>query len=150
MSDYIDKEVKKIMEADGYPYPLNAAMATSWIMGNFKGINLKVLDVSEKSSLSDYFVIPSAVNIIQATSITSEIKRCFKNYDIKLISEEASEASGWILLDLGEVIVHVFLEGSRELYDIEGLWHEAKSIDIPQEYYFSSVEIPVAEDLDYF
>ena len=79
MSDsYIQKHVDQIMEEKSEQFPLNMAMASAWILGNLKGINLKVLDVTESSPLVDYFVLASATNTTQAQSMADEVVRQMK------------------------------------------------------------------------
>ncbi len=140
-SEYINREVEKIISNKDYKFPQNLAMTSAWILANFKGINLKVLDVHEQSTLADYFVIGSATNITQAKAMADEILRQFKKHGYKSISKEGLNDTDWILLDLGDVIVHIFLETSRFVYNLDELWAEAKSIEIPQSYYFSSPEV---------
>ena len=63
--DYVTKEVAAIITDKHYEAPLNLAMASAWIMGNFKGLNLKVLDLRKVSGISDFFVIGSASKIFK-------------------------------------------------------------------------------------
>lgn len=129
------------MNDSSYEYPKNMAMASAWILGNLKGVNLKVLDVSSTSSLSDYFVICSATNPTQAQSMGQEVLTQLKRHDHQALSKEGWSAdSDWMLLDMGDIIVHIFLETSRNVYDLDNLWTEAKTVEIPQEYYFSDEE----------
>ena len=67
--EYIEKHVNEIMGDKSITFPKTMAMASAWILGNLKGVNLKVLDVSRSSSLSDYFVLCSASNLTQAQSM---------------------------------------------------------------------------------
>ena len=74
-------------------------MASAWIMGNFKGINLKVLDMQEKSSIADFFVLGSAGNPTQAAAMAEEITFQFRNMGIEAISREGlKHSTDWILL----------------------------------------------------
>lgn len=139
-NSYISTEVKKILNSESYPPPQNVAMASAWIMGNLKGINLKVLDVSKKSSLADFFVIGSATNPIQAKSMANEILVQMKKNQVGPVSKEGEASSDWVLIDLGDVLVHIFQDLTREIYDLDSLWKEASSIEIPQSYYFSSFD----------
>lgn len=138
--DYVSVEVDKIVKNEELEFPKNLAMASAWILGNLKGINLKVLDVSKTSSLSDYFIIASATNHIQARSMAAEITHQLTRTGAKVFSREGLQESDWILLDLGDVLIHIFLESSRDAYGLEQLWNEADSVKIPDSYYFSSDE----------
>lgn len=146
--EFIDHEISKIINDKELGHPRNMAMASAWILGNLKGINLKVFDVSHTSSLSDYYVLASATNVTQASAMASEIVRCLRNHELNFLSKEGVNGSDWILLDAGDVIIHIFLETAREIYGLEELWTEAKSISIPQSYYFSSDGAEIAEKIE--
>lgn len=137
-NEFIDKNVKEIIQNKAYKEPLNYAMACAWICGNFKGINLKVLDMQNKSSLGDYFIIASATNNSQASAIGEEIVKQMKQNGLNILSKEGlNSGADWLLIDLGDFIVHIFQETARAVYDLDTLWN-APSIEIPNEYYYSS------------
>jgi ribosome-associated protein len=133
--DYIENEVKNIL--DEKEFPMNLAMASSWILGNFKATNLKVLDLTNESALSDYFVLGTATNTVQAQAMAESIVAQLKNHGHQSYSKEGLAGSDWILLDLGDIIVHIFVGSARELYDLDGLWNNCPLIEIPQEYYYA-------------
>ena len=135
---FIEKNIDNIMESKEFSFPLNLAMALTWVLGNSKGINLKILDMRDTTSLADYFILGSASNVNQAQAMANEIIAQGKRKNINIISKEGtSDHSDWILIDLGDVIVHIFEGISRELYDLDNLW-DVSIIDIPNEYYSSS------------
>lgn len=139
--EYVTKEVTAIINDKSFEAPLNIAMAAAWIMGNFKGINLKVLDLNKTSGIADYFVIGSAGNPTQAAAMAEEISHQMRLHGFEAISKEGLKAStDWILLDYGDVIVHVFHEPARTVYDLDSLYKNAISLDIPESYYFSTPE----------
>ena len=139
--DYVTKEVSAIIEDKSFEAPLNLAMAAAWVMGNFKGLNLKVLDLRKVSGIADYFVIGSASNLTQASAMAEEISTQMRVNGIEAISREGlKNNTDWILLDYGDIIVHVFHEPSRTIYDLEHLYKNAISLDIPESYYFSTPE----------
>lgn len=147
-NDYISKEVEKIIKDDSLEYPLNLAMAAAWICGNLKGINLKILNTKNTTSLSDYFVIASATNTTQAASMAEDVMSQLKKHGSTIRSREGLSGSDWILIDFGDILVHIFLETSRDVYSLESLWKDAHSVEIPQEYYFSSDEAQVKKSDD--
>lgn len=137
--DYVTKEVAAIISDKHYESPLNLAMASAWIMGNFKGLNLKVLDLRTVSGISDFFVIGSASNTTQASAMAEEISHQMRANGIEALSKEGLKTNtDWILLDYGDVIVHVFHEPSRTIYDLEQLYKNALSVEIPESFYFST------------
>ena len=138
--EFINAEVDKIVNDNGFEFPLNMAMAAAWLLGNLKGINLKVFDVSATSSLADYYVLASASNSTQANSMAGAIEKELSRNGMKFISKEGVSSSDWILLDGGDIIVHIFQESARDVYELESVWKDAKPIQIPNDYYFSSEE----------
>ena len=140
-NDYVREQVAAIIKDEKtYPFPKNMAMAATWVLGNLKGINLKVYDVSKISSLGDYYVMASATNIRQAHAMADEVAKHLRKHGQRVISTEGKADSDWILLDLGDILVHIFLEVSRGNYNLESLWDEAEPVEIPNSYYFSDDE----------
>lgn len=139
---FISKEVTKIINDDKYDFPLNIAMASAWILAHFKGLNLKIVEVKNISSIADYFIIGSTNNTIQASSMSDEIVGQMKHNGINLLSREGGRESDWILLDFGDIIVHVFQDTVRDVFDMEELWKNAPKISIPNEFYESSITVP--------
>lgn len=139
--EYVKKEVEAIYKDTNFKEPLNMAMAAAWIMGNFKGLNLKVLDLRNQSSIADFFVIGSAGNPTQASAMAEEISLQMRNLGVEALSREGlKQTTDWILLDYGDVIIHVFHEPARMVYDLDLLYKNAISIEIPESYYFSTPE----------
>lgn len=137
---YIAKEVAKIIEEKKGNYPDNVALASAWVMAHFKGVNIKIYDAKKSSSLCDYNVIASAENTTQAKAMVDELVRNFKEHGLDIVSLEGMGDAEWILLDAGDIIVHIFQEISRDIFDLDSLWHEAEQLAIPQEYYFGKAE----------
>ncbi|GAB4021825.1 MAG: hypothetical protein Fur0010_24930 [Bdellovibrio sp.] len=137
---YIQAEFDKVFNDNKFTAPMNSAMACAWVMGNFKGFNLRVLDTSKRSSLSDYFIICSASNPTQAESMANEILFQFKRHGILPVSSEGLRGSDWILIDLGDVIAHIFVDTAREAYGLDELYASAPPVKVPDEFYFSGTE----------
>ncbi len=94
--------------------------------------DIVALDVQNISLLADYFVIMQAGSERQVKAVTEAIveKVHEANEDIK--SVEGTDGANWILLDLGDVIVHVFKEETRQFYNLEKLWSDAPLVDIEE------------------
>lgn len=153
-SDYIRKEVEKIIKDEKLAFPKNLAMASAWLLGNLKGLNLKIYDVQGKSALADYFVIASATNTTQAHAMSESIMKYMSKFGYRTKSCEGQNDADWILLDLGDIIVHIFLENSRPIYDLDNLWADSENIEIPASYYFKTPDTETTKkessDKDYF
>ena len=110
---YIDSAVNKIINDTQLEFPLNLALASCWISAHFKGENLKICDARGKSSLADYFILMSSSNTTQAGAIATEISNQLKKHKANCLSKEGLDTSNWILLDFGDVIIHIFQEKAQ-------------------------------------
>ena len=138
--DYISKKVDSIINDPKIIDPQNFALASTWIMIDYKGLNLKILDMKNSSSLADYYILGSTENAMTARSIADSIQCQFKRHKLLPFSVEGMENATWILLDFGDIIVHVFQETIRNIFEVDHLWQDNPTIAIPQHYYFSSNE----------
>ncbi|NTV52863.1 MAG: ribosome silencing factor [Candidatus Firestonebacteria bacterium] len=99
---------------------------------NKKALNPVILDLKELSSVSDFFVIVSGNTEIQVFAIYQEIERVCREEKIPIFHTEGSQGSKWILLDLGDVLVHIFRQSERDYYNLEELWHRAHPVALPK------------------
>jgi len=95
-----------------------------------KANNVVVLDIGKISSLCDYFVICSGESSRQVKAIYEDVRRFCKTSKIKIQHYGTDDQAQWLLLDLSDVILHIFLEDVRQFYNIEELWSKAKKIKI--------------------
>ena len=93
-----------------------------------QALDILMLDIRNICYFADYFVICSADSERQISAICEEIDSSLSGEGIKLYHREGSEESGWVLLDFGSVVVHVFSPTQREYYDIEKLWGEETTV----------------------
>lgn len=91
-----------------------------------KGRDVTVLNVNGSFDLADYFVLVSGRSDRQVQGICNRVIEEMRELGIKPISVEGFDRGHWVLIDFGDVILHVFYEPLREHYDIEGLWARAK------------------------
>ena len=99
------------------------------VIAEKKGEDVLLLDIQEISILADYFVIGSTTSERQAKAIIDSIKQDLKHeLDVKPLHIEGETSSGWVLMDYGGVVVHLFTPEARAYYDLEGLWHEARVV----------------------
>ncbi len=100
-----------------------------------KAENLKVLDLTNLSSFTDFFLICSGTSDRQVMAIADSIEAAMSAQDHELISIEGYSEGRWVLMDFGDVVIHIFLEALREYYDLENLWAEAPRVKVPSEFY---------------
>ena len=110
------------------------ALTCARLADNKKAENITLLDLREFSSVADYFVIVTGANAPHLRAIVDEItERLRETYSIRPFSTEGARATPWVGLDLIDVLVHVMNYKFRELYDLEGLWGDAKRIEFEPE-----------------
>ena len=93
-----------------------------------KAADIVALDVRGLTSVADFFIICSGRSNRQVAAIANFVERYLKKTGIKPLSVEGKNEGLWVLLDYGDVIIHVFYETVRKFYDLEGLWSDAKRI----------------------
>ena len=95
-----------------------------------KGNDIVALDVGDILSITDAFVITSASNVRQVRTIVDEIEKAMKDQlSAPPTSVEGLDDATWVLLDFGDIVVHVFLDETRAYYELERLWADAPRID---------------------
>ncbi len=136
-NEYIQNEVKKVISNSQFEFPLNHAMATAWILANFKGDNLKIFDMRKSSALVDYAVVATAQNATQTRAMIDEISSSLRNVGAKIVSYEGYESADWVLLDTGDIMVHVFNGPARDVYDLDMVYAKNPQVKIPEDFYFA-------------
>ena len=96
-----------------------------------KASGIVVLDLRGVTSFADYFVISTGSNSRQNQTIADEIEKQLIEIGERPKSAEGYQSGEWILLDYGDLIVHVMSPQSRSFYDLERLWRQAKAVEIP-------------------
>jgi ribosome-associated protein len=100
--------------------------------GSKKAIDVRVLDLRQVTTFADYFVICSGANQRQIQAISDEVGAQMKKRGESPLSIEGYDNAEWVLMDYGDVLVHVFSENSRAFYDLDRLWRHARSLEIPR------------------
>lgn len=96
-----------------------------------KATNVRVLDLRDVTSFTDYFVLCTGANQRQIQAIADEVGRQLDDAGEKPDSVEGFQNAEWILVDYGDYIVHIFAEEARKFYDLDRLWRHAKDVSIP-------------------
>jgi len=95
-----------------------------------KALDVMIIDISEKSSFADYFVMASAGNERQLEALKDHIEDLLEPMEIFPKSVEGKRDSGWILMDYGDVIVNVLTLEMRDKYNIEKIWGDCEIIAV--------------------
>ena len=97
-----------------------------------KAKKLVIVGVKEVSSFTDYFIICSGTSDRQVQAITASVQEHMKKKGFLPIGIEGESNAKWVLMDYGDVIVHIFYEPIREFYDIEKLWADAPRMEVAE------------------
>lgn len=94
-----------------------------------KAIDMVTLDLREKSTMADYFVICSGNSRPHTRALSEAAYSYVKDAELNIYSFEGRQEGNWILLDLGFIVVHVMQEGQRSFYDLEQLWSHGPELN---------------------
>ena len=97
-----------------------------------KALNVKALEIGRLSSIADYLVLASGSSDKQTQAIADSVKQGLKKFG-KALDVEGLREGNWIVIDYGDVIVHIFKEEMRRYYDLDELWNAAPNLEIPEE-----------------
>jgi ribosome-associated protein len=95
-----------------------------------KAIDLTVLDLRGLSSVADFFLVCSGRSTTQVDTIAEAVRGALRAQGVRPRHNEGSAESGWLLLDYGDVVVHVFLEETRGFYALARLWGDAPLVSV--------------------
>jgi ribosome-associated protein len=108
--------------------PSEQAHEIAEIISDKQGADIVILDTREASGIADYFVIATANSERQLKAIVDEVQKQMKARKTLPLGVDGEPASGWVLLDYANVIVHVFDPGTRDYYQLEELWKDAPTV----------------------
>lgn len=109
---------------------LEVSKKAAEILDSKKGIDIKVVYIKDVSILSDYLVIATGTSSTHVKSLAEEVEFQLKELGIVPTHIEGHRSNSWILIDYGNLIVHVFSEDTRKFYDLERLWKDGKEIEL--------------------
>lgn len=115
-------EIKNICENEA----VNLAYSA---LDDKKGIDIKVINIENISVIADYFIITSGSNVNQVKALADNVQEELgkAGYDYKQI--EGYNTANWILMDYGNIIIHIFNQDDRLFYDLERIWRDGKYIE---------------------
>lgn len=97
-----------------------------------KAEDIKIIDIQEISTIADYFIIASGNNRSQIQAICDEIEETLGRAGYSKKQSEGYDTANWILMDYGDIIVHIFDQQNRLFYDLERIWRDGKEISLEE------------------
>ena len=98
-----------------------------------KAEDIVVLEMREKSSIGDYFVVMSAPSSVRVKAIVDHVEDELQKHGFRALHKEGAAEGHWVLMDYGDIVVHVFYHETRKFYSLETLWGDA-----PRRHHWSS------------
>jgi len=98
-----------------------------------KAIDPVLLNMKDLTSFADYFLITSGNSTRQVQAISRHLQKTLREEGFRPFGTEGEQEGHWVLMDYGDVIIHIFYQPVREFYDLEGLWIDAPKISIDEE-----------------
>ena len=105
-----------------------AAMACA-ALEDKKATDIKVISIEEITTIADYFIIASGSNRNQVQAMADQVEEALGRAGVQMKQREGYETANWILLDFGDIVVHLFDEENRLFYDLERIWRDGKIVE---------------------
>lgn len=109
-----------------------------------KAYDLVTLKVTALTSVADYFIVCTGRSDTQVRSICEAIQEALGAEGQKPLAVEGVAHGQWILMDYGDVVVHIFYEDVREFYNLDGLWSQAPKCELPEPYLTQAQDLKIA------
>ena len=103
------------------------------VLDEKKAGDLRVLEVGELSSITDFLILATATSAPHLRAMRVDLEKALKDKGLRVTGIETAEESGWTVIDLFDVMIHLFREDVRSHYGLENLWKDAKDISVTRE-----------------
>jgi len=110
--------------------PLEMAEIAVKTLDNKNAKDIEVLKTEDLTMIANYFIICTATSTTQIKTLTDELEKALEEHGENALRKEGYRSGGWVLVDFGCVVVHLFLSEVREFYALERLWGDAERIDV--------------------
>lgn len=110
--------------------PYSAASTAVKALDDKMARDIKVLKTEKLTILADYFILCTATSTTHIKTLADEVDKVLSEAGEPALRREGYRSGGWVLLDFGSLIVHLFLQETREFYNLERLWSDAETIDV--------------------
>lgn len=100
------------------------------VLDSKKAKEIRVLETKDITVLADYFILCTAGSTTQIKTLADEVDKALTEKGERSLRTEGYRGGGWVLVDFGSIVVHIFLKEIREFYALERLWRDARELDI--------------------
>ena len=97
-----------------------------------KGEDISIIDISDVSVMADFFIIAHGSNELQIRALVESVEEALEKNEFVRKQKEGNHHVGWVLLDFGDIIIHIFDKENRLFYDLERIWRDGKTVKIDQ------------------
>ena len=110
---------------------INKITKTAWeALDDKKADNIVILNIGEVSVIADYFIIASGGNPSQINALVDSVEEKLSELNVKPVNIEDIQNASWVLMDYGDIIIHIFSKNDREFYNLERIWADCKEVDV--------------------
>ena len=110
--------------------PKELAIIAAKALDEKKGKEIAAIEVTEQTTLADYFVIATGTSNTQINALCGAVEKAMDEQGVPVLRREGYRDGTWVLLDYGDIVVHVFSPEARAFYSLERLWADAEEINI--------------------
>ena len=110
--------------------PKEIAVAVTKALDEKKGMDIKLLRITDVSSLADYFLICTGTSNTHVKTLCDYAEYTLTELGEPMLGREGHRGNSWELLDFGTIVIHVFTDEARKFYDLERLWADAEQVDL--------------------
>ena len=94
--------------------------------------DIQLIGIRDLTIVADYFVIANGTSNTHTKALADEVEFQLKEHGVEPLRVEGYSGASWIILDYGDIVVHVFYKETRDFYDLERLWQDAEEVDVKQ------------------
>ena len=110
--------------------PKELALLAATALDSKKGGDIKVMEVTDLTSLADYFVFATGNSNTQINALCGSVEKALDELGVPVLRREGYRDGTWVLLDYGDIVVHVFNAEARDFYSLERLWSDGVPVDL--------------------
>jgi len=107
------------------------ALLAAGVCDRFRAEEVCILDMRAVCNFTDYFVLATGASATQLRGVGHEVEKAMREQGQQLLAQDGREHGRWILLDYGDVVVHLFDASARDFYQLEALWSDAPQVRLP-------------------